>query len=299
MECHADDSDCSPSNKIRRIPSNNQGPHLWPMDGLPFDERSNCEEPYKLRLIRPPLGRNLCFFVACLNVLGSDTERKAFCCDDLENPTKVFESLCSQVNGDGYTAQDILRYLKYLKTEGFIKDFVWWKFTNFEFPNIVLTKPFPINTTLIFDCVSASKELYDEIQPKLQAVEFMKNPNGPDTQTVYTKTSGYKRNKRVEKGKRWAKDSKAYITKTIGPSLLSSNKNKYHTADFLQHRHAIGVRFVPWYGKHAPTMDSVKAGNGTPVIFDNRWEYSRQALPEDLYHAAYNVLKMYAFRLYM
>lgn len=296
---HDEDSDCSPNNYIRRIPSNNQGPHLWPMDGLPFIERKNCEDPYRIKLIRPPLKKNLCFFTACLNVLGSDEERLAFCCGDLENPSKVFESLYSQINEDGYTGQDILQYLKFLKAEGHIKGFEWRKFTNFRWPNIVLTEPFPVNTTLIFDCTSASKELFAEIQPKLKAIEFLKSPNGKDTQTVYSKTGGYKRNKKVERGTRWAKDSKAYVTKTMIPSLKTSNQDKYHTKNFLQHRHAFGIRWVPWYGAHAPTMDSVKDGNGTPVIFDNRWENSHQALPDDLYQAAYNVMKMYAFRLYL
>jgi hypothetical protein len=300
---HSDDDKYKSDNQIRRIPpytvGNDEGPLLWPRGGLQFIERKDWKDPYKIELIRPPLAKNLCFFVSCLNVLGTEEERKAFCCGDLDDPSKTFEALFPQVDGDdGYSGSDILQYLKYLKAEGHVKAFEWSVYTNFRWPNIVLTKPFPIDTTLVFDCTSSCKDLVTETQTKLTAVEFKNDPKGPDTQAVFSKSNGYKRNRKMVKGRRRAKDSKVYITESIQPSLKVANQDKYHKKDLLHHRHAIGIRFVPWYGSHAPTMDSVKDGNGTPVIFDNRWEDSRQVLPGDL-ASVYNVRKMYQFKLHL
>lgn len=300
---HIDDDKYKSHSQLRPIPpyvvSDDGRPQLWPRGGLAFVERSNSADPYKIELIRPPLAKNLCFFVSCLNVLGTVEERTAFCCGDLDNPSKAFESLCTQIDGDdGYTGEDILHYLKYLKLEGHIKAFEWRVDTNFRWPNIVLTKPHPIDTALIFDCTSSCSDLVAETQKKFKSVEFEVDPKGPDSSFVYTKSGGYKKKRKVVKGRRRSTDSKAYITGSIQPSLKVANQDKYHKKELLQHRHAIGIRFAPWYLTHAPAMDSVKAGYGTPVIFDNRWETSRRALPEHL-ASVYNVRKMYSFKLYL
>lgn len=300
-KANTDEDEYTSTSEICWIPpytvSNDEWPLIWPRGGLPFTERTKWKDPYKIPIIRMPLSKNLCLFTACLNLLGTEAERKAFCAGNLGNPSEAFEDMCSQINGNGYEGQHILRYLNLLKMEGIIKSFLWKTHKNFRWPNVVLTKPHPIDTCLVIVGTSTPKDLFLEIQAKLKAIEFKADPKGPDTQTVLTNTSGYKKNRKVVKGRRWAKDSKAYVTKAIVPSLKLANQDVYHTHEYTQHCHALGVRYVPWYGNHKPTMDSVKEGNGTPVIFDNRWETSRQATPDNLNEAVYNVAKMYEFKL--
>lgn len=84
---------------------------------------------------------NLCMFIGMLNCLRTEAERLAFAAGDpkfrgqnfkafvsadiKEHHPNNYEEIIALKEEEGYNSRDMLRYLLYLKSQGFIKSFVW------------------------------------------------------------------------------------------------------------------------------------------------------------------------------
>jgi hypothetical protein len=116
---------------------------------------------------------NLCMFNCMFQSLRTTELRKAFCCNDVQNPAAQFLKESSRItikrSVHGYNSQDMNLYLRYLKNNGFISSYKFKKINWFNLQSIFKTL-FEENSTLPVvqeSYLLMGHTLNTEIKPKI------------------------------------------------------------------------------------------------------------------------------------
>jgi len=111
--------------------SDNRGDSIVP-------KRKRRSDDTREKIIKSPVSNEYtCLYYAMYNSLRTEKHRMAFSKGNLQHPSKAFvdfminehtsPEVIERIKGEGYTADDMRKYLFHLKDNGWIKEFQWQK----------------------------------------------------------------------------------------------------------------------------------------------------------------------------
>ena len=161
--------------------SDNRGDSIVP-------KRKRRSDDTREKIIKSPVSNEYtCLYYAMYNSLRTEKHRMAFSKGNLQHPSKAFvdfmknehtsPKVIERIEEEGYTADDMFKYLFHLKDNGWIKEFQWQKQKKWSLSNFFCSGFVTPNHILFANSLTSNMKEKASLRMKKVKKHYEKNKN--------------------------------------------------------------------------------------------------------------------------